>query len=471
MAAGEEIFLNYGVCERYTRPPEEPPHWHYEVPLPVDFQRARKVALARWDVLSDAERQDSTATLAWPENTENRFVQALLPTDMAELQALAAVRGSPLETTKLLATIPRTVDWIKANGLCLENIVPKRSTIPGAGKGAFAQFALAQGDIVVPSPMMHILDKDALNIYNDDHEVKGRQLLMNYCLNHPDTPIFLCPNTNAVLLNHCSKRQPSPQCPDGPNAAFRWASGWNPESEKWQAMTLDEIANEEGRSLAMEVVALREIAVGDEIFVDYGLDWEAAWEAHVKNWWPSEKTTDEWITAKEANEQEAILPAFVSGDLTEGTSHPYLFTACSYKLSNEDEHEDYHTPNNEWKKASDEEILEIYSDDGSRFVSSYAQHRDNSHWPCDVLEDNNGDGTYTVRIQQIPFFFRSQPWDKHGVPRLLTNYPRASIHYFPIQSDQHLPSTFRHPMGMPEDLVPQQWKTKGSFGNHRHAEL
>jgi hypothetical protein len=202
----------------------------------------------------------------------------------------------------------------------------------------------------------------------------------------------------------------------------------------------------------MEVVALREIAVGDEIFVDYGLDWEAAWEAHVKNWWPSEKTTDEWITAKEANEQEAILPAFVSGDLTEGTSHPYLFTACSYKLSNEDEHEDYHTPNNEWKKASDEEIL-------------------NSHWPCDVLEDNNGDGTYTVRIQQIPFFFRSQPWDKHGVPRLLTNYPRASIHYFPIQSDQHLPSTFRHPMGMPEDLVPQQWKTKGSFGNHRHAEL
>jgi hypothetical protein len=481
LAAGEEIFLNYGVCSRVIRMPQDPPSWQHEIPMPVDFTSARSVALHRWNEMSEAERQDSTVALEWPD-VPNHFVKSLLPTLMSELRALAAVRGSGLETTKLLATVPRTVDWIKANGLCLENIVPKQSTIPGAGKGAFAQFVLVQGEIVVPSPMMHILDKEALNVYDDDWSISGTQLLMNYCLNHPDTPIFLCPNTNAVLLNHCSRRQPSPQCPDGPNAAFRWASGWNPDSEKWQAMMLEEIANQEGRSLAMEVVALREIAVGDEIFVDYGLDWETAWDAHVKSWKPSEKITDEWITAKEANEQGAILPAFISGDLREEPSHPYLFTGCIYKLTNQDEDEDYHTPYAEWKTASDEELLRWYADDGAWFRQNYSDHPDYSHWPCNVLKDN-GDGTYIVQIQQSPHFKYNypwskgdgkpgpggeQPWEKNGVPRLLTNYPRWSIHYFPkpYQSDQHLPSAFRHAIGMPEELVPQQWKTKTSFGDH-----
>ena len=36
--------------------------------------------------------------------------------------------------------------------------------------------------------------------------------------------------------------------------------------------------------LVLEVVALRNITVGEEVTVDYGQEWEKAWYDHVKSW-------------------------------------------------------------------------------------------------------------------------------------------------------------------------------------------
>jgi hypothetical protein len=123
---------------------------------------------------------------------------------------------------------------------------------------------------------------------------------------------------------------------------------------------------------------------------------------------------------------------------------------------------------------TDEEILETYSTDGSRFVypgKGYRNHRDTSHWPCAVLmqEDNSRRLTYTVRILDHPGQMR-QPWSKNDVPRILTKYPRDSIHYFvhPYESDQHLPGVFRHPMGFRKDQFPEQWKNLKHTNLRRH---
>ena len=34
----------------------------------------------------------------------------------------------------------------------------------------------------------------------------------------------------------------------------------------------------------MELVAIKDIKKGDEVFIDYGKEWEQAWNAHVKDW-------------------------------------------------------------------------------------------------------------------------------------------------------------------------------------------
>ena len=37
-------------------------------------------------------------------------------------------------------------------------------------------------------------------------------------------------------------------------------------------------------SLLLDVVATKDIQPGEEVFLDYGDEWEEAWNNHVKNW-------------------------------------------------------------------------------------------------------------------------------------------------------------------------------------------
>ena len=38
--------------------------------------------------------------------------------------------------------------------------------------------------------------------------------------------------------------------------------------------------------MAMKIVATRDINVGEEVLIDYGKEWETAWERHVSIWYP-----------------------------------------------------------------------------------------------------------------------------------------------------------------------------------------
>ena len=200
------------------------------------------------------------------------------------------------------------------------------------------------------------------------------------------------------------------------------------------------------------------------MFLDYGADWEEAWEKHTKNWKPSERPKD-WITAVEANaETDRILPDFIAGDLRGSVEHPYLFTACQYRITKGDRKDPYASRNKKWQDLSDDEILAKYAEKGDAFGYpnadlGYGKHDDTSHWPCTVLLQEKEEGRYTVRIHQNPWE-DDMGWEKNDVPRILSGYHRSNIHYFvqPYQSDQQLPGAFRHPLGIPDDMFPDQWK-------------
>ena len=218
--------------------------------------------------------------------------------------------------------------------------------------------------------------------------------------------------------------------------------------------------------------------LGEEVFLDYGIEWEEAWQKHIQSYKPP-KPVEGWVTAKAANEKDKILPEFVAGDLRATVDHPYLFTACLYHPSSDDNHRYYQGERysiDDWKDFTDEKILRVFSDSGAHVMyadkhghagAGYSRHRDKTHWPCSVLKEE-GPGTdasgqpttlYTVRIHQSPFQSRTA-WGRSGLPRILTSYPRSTIHYIvkPNAGDQFLPGAFRHPLGIPDDIFPNHWK-------------
>ena len=74
------------------------------------------------------------------------------------------------------------------------------------------------------------------NTVHDLNDEVGTQLLLNYCFGHKNSTILLCPTTNAIFVNHCSKNIDS-DC--SPNAVFKWSR--NNETQKWMGKSLDDL--------------------------------------------------------------------------------------------------------------------------------------------------------------------------------------------------------------------------------------
>jgi hypothetical protein len=188
----------------------------------------------------------------------------------------------------------------------------------------------------------------------------------------------------------------------------------------------------------------------------------------VREWKPPEAIRN-FVSSQEANQQKGpVKEDLISGDLRKTVDHPYLFSACQYEASDDiDMNGNYTKPNKHWERLSDKEILETYAGPGDSYVyageGGYVDHEELSHWPCSVLKEEAGTGRYTVRIHQSPLrgvVPDKTAWHENGVPRILTNYSRESIHYFvkPSAIDQLLPNVFRHAIGAPKHLYPKHWK-------------
>ena len=275
-----------------------------------------------------------------------------------------------LAIAKEMSINRRSVDWIKEHGMCLENILPGRSTIQQAGNGAIAQRRISKGDVVAPASTLQITDRNALRIPAFDPE--GRlQLLINYCFGHKESSLLLCPNTNAILINHCSQRRPDlhPCGPDRgePNAEYRWAK-WDHATKDWLQKSIPEMVDEKGRGLSLEIVATKEIKEGE----DYGEEWEQAWDYHLSAWSPSVKVDQEENkecpkrvssrTLNDAMEPLPLSPDFAIKNLSDNE----LFTACFYVA---DESDEFILDDLDWEKLSVDEIISMYGKaDGDYFI-------------------------------------------------------------------------------------------------------
>lgn len=177
--------------------------------------------------------------------------------------------------------VQRDVKSLKENGICMDKLKSGTSTIAGAGRGAFAKSFIKEGEIIAPSPLLNVPNKDSMVIYNTEidkygNRVKaneipiGQQLLLNYCFSHMNSTLLLCPTTHINLINHCSDRG-GIICNNGngPNAKIQWAKGgWESRTDEWLSKSIEDISSltKSGKTgLSFELVATSDIQAGEEV--------------------------------------------------------------------------------------------------------------------------------------------------------------------------------------------------------------
>jgi len=348
------------------------------------------------------------------------------------------------------------VQWIEENGVCIEKIRPYPSTIEGAGLGAFAQMSIAMGDIISPAPLLNIPNKDSLLMYKtrvkeDGTRVKvdddpiGHQLLLNYCFGHEKSPLLLCPETNTILINHCSNRLEGKKFCNGnsPNAKIQWAtsSGWDNTTKDWLNKSIEDITEltaSSSRGLSLEVVATRDIFPGEEIFIDYGINWEKAWDRHVKNWKPPTDST--YVPLADVTKRIRSFDNFPDN---------LELSCCLGKLTQE-KYDDEENSDDQSKSMEDTEL-----DGKTGFSCTRDELLDPTKLsPCEIVEYSHGissDGKSNLPTVRI--FYEKRRF-------LVKNYRRESITITmkKYSSDQHLPGAFRHFIEIDDDIFPEHWK-------------
>ena len=341
----------------------------------------------------------------------------------------------------------RSLDWLKEHGTCADNIREGLSTIRQAGRGAFSTRRLPKGALVAHMPIIHISDRGVLEMYKlseiktkkrSQRALAGYQLLANYCYSHTNTTLMLCPYSPMTgLVNHNQTLA---------NVKLVWsdAKRGNHEPELLEK-TVEEFSKDRTAKLAMDLVAIRDIQEGEEIFLDAGDAFETAWNSYARNWKPVEGASN-YISAYQLN-QEVKNGTFRTE--FEQTKNPYpgnVNIECDSEI---------------WTGIDQT----LYQTTGEINVTKPDRFE---YWNCDILRRREVNGTirYTVIVSRPPETKKKnkKKEDKDEKPLekfvKLTDIPQMAIRFTdrPYTTDMFLPTAFRHPYQIPEHLFPEKWK-------------
>jgi len=444
--AGGELFVSYGE------------HWFEDrveemgaVPFERSFKRVDKF-LKRFKKLSlkyqTSDNPDFTKDL-WDvvkarANYETKNANAL-PLSFEDMQT-AQIIGSA--ETRLPYSV-RTLEWLNEHARCMDNIRPGNSTIRQAGRGAFATRHIWKGGLVAPGPVLHIANKTALNLYGiredgerDADNVVGKQLILNYCFGHKRSTVILCPYTSpSAYINHDG---------ESPNARVVWATESTPNhNHDWLEEDVDFLKLKNKIGLSLNFVATRDIKPGEEVFIDYGPEWEEAWDKHV-NGWSAPPDSEDYASATFL-QKDMMMPLRTA---SEQKLKPYpdnVVFYCHYSYSPElSEFEGPWSWEDEWVHLPMTPC---------KIVSREAQGGDDEgntyyYYTTVMLNEDEleelGDGGMIYMEYNIP----------SSENHILTNVPRWAIEIRDklYAKDEFMSNAFRQEMMMPDDVFPETWK-------------
>lgn len=297
---------------------------------------------------------------------------------------------------------------------------------------------------------MEIYDGDDFDDQNAAIWRDGTQLLLNYCFSHPESSLLLFPYSPVVqYVNHNLT---------GFNADLQWSNLPNHHPE-WLERTPDDLDSEDHAGLIMEMVATRDIEAGEEVFLNYGPEWQAAWDRHVDQWKPFPDKMRRPASAAELNARIEWLKTESEREDEPDFSIPNedVFTVCfvagltrAQRLKREGNVTTY-----KWMDAS------------NLFATDAFAH------PCDVLErmDRNSETKATLDVNHafdrkdslLPvntIRYRVGVVLENDRRALVEGVPRRAIQLFDraYKSESFARDAFRHAMRLPDFMVPDAWR-------------
>lgn len=217
---------------------------------------------------------DAASILNLLKSTVARYDQrlaALIPESTAEARSILDDSGEGGGGTANFISNRRSVDWIRANGLCLDGLYPGLSsaistgTDNGAGKSAVGTFAsrdVSIGDIITTAPLYAMK--------------KSHSVANMHCYDAPVDDISLCPLSFAALMHNgddeekvCINSDENEDCPStvGPaNAKVQW-SEFNMSNRRRNDITADEFIQHPLTGMTVDVIATQPISKGEEVII------------------------------------------------------------------------------------------------------------------------------------------------------------------------------------------------------------
>jgi hypothetical protein len=434
MEAGTEIFVEYG--DGYFSNRQDLSF----VPLSNDYALADRM-LKKFEKLVENDLDSEMAVDLWDiiegcRKSPTRLHSAL-PKTLDELKAMRKANIGAAQNS--VPDRVRSVEWLKENGDCIDNIAPLKSKIVQAGRGAFATRRIKKGDVVTPVPLVQIL-RQHVELYDadviDQPTViweEGSQLLLNYVFGHPDSSLLLYPYTPVVnYVNHHNESF---------NAELRWSTLPNHHSE-WLDQPHRDFVNLDIAGLIMDMVATRDIEVGEEVYLNYGDDWQQKWDEYAAEWKP-DPGDESYIPASVLNKQVEWLRT--TEELPQDPYPENVFTGCFLPG---------HIHNLPSKKEVQWRYAPIVFTDASHISECDVVARETKATPEELENErdsfNPPSATYTVQVQR----------SGNAGPLTVTGVPRRAILFLDqiYTNDQYRRKAFRHEMYLPDEMVPNAWR-------------
>jgi hypothetical protein len=443
ISAGQEFFVSYGENWFETRPQMK------TVPLFKDLKKANQL-FRNFQRLIQVDKEqvipDEVAEDLWDVFIRNnkfdgsRIFGAFHHDDPNELEML---KKMTLQSLRRLQST-RSLEWIEEHGTCGDHLKAGPSELAQAGRGAFASRFLPADAVVAHVPLIHISDRGRLIMYQLETRSKqrrpsrsagilGHQILLNYCYGHGESTLLLCPYGPMVnYINHNATKV---------NVKLRWADPQRGNHmPELLERSIEELDTNATAKLAFELVALRDIHPGEEIYLDYGEEWEQAWQEHLVKW------------QQHVKDHRDDLANYTSARQLNADKRSRLYTefdqieSPKYPRNVEIKCEKSFLDNDDWEEFAENNTIDDY----------LRSHRDEL-LPCEIMRVERIDGQlrYTVVMKEA-----DPDDDSLLINHLEEHLPRQAIRFVdkPYTSDIFLTNAFRHDIRIPDEMFPQAWR-------------
>jgi hypothetical protein len=188
--AGGELFKYYGESWFTSRP-----HSFGSIPLLQDYETVErllrnleeKLQRVPYSIRQALYEDVILQQLPWKDTATNKRFYNALPLKYSDVQQSTTDGSSSNGDGSIIRSLHqddavRSHEWLLRNGRCLDHLQARPSLLPNgaAARGAFAKRSLPRDTIITTSPLLHIVDRQYLNMHHHDNDNQQRHNNNNY---------------------------------------------------------------------------------------------------------------------------------------------------------------------------------------------------------------------------------------------------------------------------------------------------